>query len=44
MITRISLGLFVLALGVSETGLYSIPSMITGIIGIVAGIAVLVGV
>lgn len=43
MIARICLGIFVLLLGLSEAGVYSVPGLVLGIFGIIGGIAMLAG-
>jgi len=44
MIYKIAGGIFLLLLGISLVGVTVIPSLITGIFGIVAGIALLSGI
>jgi hypothetical protein len=44
MVYRILGGLFILALGLQMVGLASIPNNIVGVLGIIAGIALLAGI
>ena len=40
----ISGGVWILLMGISEVGIYTVPSVVLGIIGIVAGISLLAGI
>ena len=43
MIFRIAGGIWILLMGISQSGIYTVPPLVLGIFAIIAGIALLAG-